>query len=187
MRIELLIWVLLAAFAAHGQVAMDTVFIKKNATPFDSMVVYEIDTLLFDSPLARHILIGTTVLVGSPGNEAVKNFGYNLFKLESTSCKGELDGPPKAGSDRVVHVIRTDSLWTVELNITSNCCHSFLGEIEVVDGSILNLIYHGYGTYCFCECCFGLTYWIYREKFVDPKDITRFMINGDRRTLNKID
>ena len=187
MKITLAICACLAVIAAFGQVEMDTVFIKLNATPFDSTISYKIDTVLFDSPVVRHLLIGTTVLVASPKNQGTRNFGYDLFKIESSACQKELDGPPKGGSDRVVRVTRTDTLWTVELNITSNCCHSFLGEIEVVDGSTLNLVYHGYGTSCSCDCCFGLTYSIYREKFVDPRDITTFMINGDRRTLHRID
>ncbi|TXI82927.1 MAG: hypothetical protein E6Q44_00530 [Flavobacteriales bacterium] len=177
----------LASSLAAAQAEKDTVFIKANVTPYDSTVSYRIDTLLFDSPMMRHILVGTTVLTASPKNESARNFGYSLLALGASACQKELDGPAKDGSDRVISVLRNDTMWIIETNISSNCCHSFLGEIEVVDGSILNLIYHGYGTYCFCECCFGLTYRIGREIFVDPKDVNQFMINGDKRTLRRID
>lgn len=186
MKTVIVIASLLISLVGHCQAEKDSVFIRTNATPFDSTITYQTDTILFDTPMARHVLVGTAVLTASPKNEGARNFGYGLFGLESSACQRELEGPKREGSDLVVSVARTDTLWVIEANISSNCCHSFLGEIEIVEGSVMNLIYHGYGTYCSCDCCFGLTYRILREKFVEPEDVKEFMINGDKRTLRRI-
>ncbi len=53
-----------------------------------------------------------------------------------------------------------DSTLVVSANIYANCSHKFLGEIEIVEENTLNLVYHGYGGYASCGCCFGLTYTI---------------------------
>lgn len=172
--------------ASSHLLSQDTVFISKQVNWGESdKKIYETDTVIFPSPMARHILVGTTVLTNSSKNEKAKNYGYSLRTITSSSCKKDKPGAIPEYIQEVSDVIKSDSIWTVNLKITSNCCYSFLGDIEVVEDTVLNLIYHGYGSYCFCTCCFGLQYEMWRTSLVNKKDLEYFMINGDRKTLKR--
>lgn len=163
----------------------DTVFIRQSELASDTLI-YKTDTVLFSSPMLRHYLVGTTVLKMSRKNELSKNKGYNLIILKSTDCQKKV-GPDVEIKDEVNFVTKSDSLWVAELNIFANCCYSFLGEIEIINDTIMNFVYHGYGTRCFCTCCFGLIYEIERWKDVDDYDIKYFMINEERKSLVRIE
>jgi hypothetical protein len=177
----LIFFLALSAFTTAE--AQDTVFIKKNIDPIADKPVYQTDTILFDTHMARHILIGTTILPSSANSELAKNYGYNLKELKSSDCK-ETKG--KSFPIEVLSTVRTDTLLTIDISIGANCCYSFLGDMTVKNDSIIDLIYHGYGSYCFCTCCFGLTYEIERWPFMDEHSITHVMINGDESTLTEI-
>lgn len=115
-------------------------------------------------------------------------YGYGLEHIEQSPCQqqdGESPGPIKI--DRIE--IKGDSLISVNLKIWANCAYSFLGEIEIDSTNTLNLIYHGYGGYAMCGCCFGLIYHIklYHDEDKDLTKVKEVMINGDRRTKTTID
>ena len=48
-----------------------------------------------------------------------------------------------------------DTEMLIDINISENCCYSFLCDIAIINNSTINLIFYGYGTYCDCDCCFG--------------------------------
>ena len=77
----------------------------------------------------------------------------------------------------------------IDITINANCCADFLGEIEVTKNNVLNLIYHSYGGYCSCGCCFGLTYQLFlaREEDYDFNKIKSVMINGIKETETPIE
>lgn len=164
---------------ANGQ---DTVFISQDTNQYNTPASYKTDTLVFKTPSWRHILIGTTVLEDSEGNMKALNYGYSLIDISSSECK---DDKKKLFDTQVSTINKTDSIWTVEISIGANCCYSFLGEIDIVEDSIIDLKYYGYGGYCSCTCCFGLTYKIDYEDYKNQKKINYFMINGDKATLVK--
>jgi hypothetical protein len=161
----------------------DTVFIKYNKDKFEEKLNYKTDTVIFDTPNARQILYGTTVLPWTNSQQIAKNFGIVLQTVTSTDCKQS--GKPTG--NEVVNITETDTSLKIELKIFGNCCHSFLCDLEIVDDSIVNLKYYGYGaTYCSCDCCYGLTYNIEKWKFDDYKLLKSVMVNGDRRTIKKL-
>jgi len=111
-----------------------------------------------DSSISDHQLTGTTVLKSSSKIlDARWVHGLWLEDLKSSEClkpQSETPSPTEITSIKQTN----DSILIITANIYENCGYSFLGEIEIVTDNTLNLIYHGYGGYAMCNCCFGLTY-----------------------------
>jgi len=176
------------AFAAIGHQAAaqeDTVFIRKNIAPYDIALTYHTDTVVFDGPLARHVLVGSTILPASSKSETTRNYGLMLAGIQITPCEGGEKERPKP--NEVKGVMRGAHNLTINTQVESNCCHSLLAEVEMLNDSTMNLIYHGYGTYCFCTCCFGLEYEFDKADFGNNDGIRFFMINGEEATLKRFD
>jgi hypothetical protein len=146
----------------------DTVFIKYNKDKFEEKPNYKTDTIIFDTPNARQILYGTTVLPWTLNQQIAKGYGLYLNSVSLTPCK------------------QNDKL-TIEVKYWANCCHSFLCDLEVINDMTVNLIIYGYGaTYCSCSCCFGLTYNI-STMTVDEFDKLKYItINGNEKTKRKL-
>jgi hypothetical protein len=108
-------------------------------------------------------LIGTTVLRGSDRNLGARfDHGIWLDSLGSSECSKFGERPPPT---KIMSVTQPyDSVLIVQAQIVADCSHSFLGEIEVLNGNTLNLVYTEYGGMAACMCCFGLTYKIRLEK-----------------------
>jgi hypothetical protein len=117
----------------------DTVFIKYNKDKFEEKPNYKTDTIIFDTPNARQILYGTTVLPWTISQQFAKNFGIILQNVNSTDCKQS--GKPTG--NQIFSIAESDTTLKIELKILGNCCHSFLCDLEIVDDSIINLKYFG--------------------------------------------
>ncbi len=164
--------------------SVDTVFIKKNKNFGEQPIDYQIDTLVLNSHAANHILVGTTVLPGTWNHINQMNNGVSLREVKITDC--EMKNEEGYFDDYIFSIFQTDSVLFVELKISENCCHSFLCDADFIEkDGYLNLIFHGYGDYCSCYCCFGLTYKFdkWNKKIANLKGI---MINGNPKTLKKI-
>lgn len=109
---------------------------------------------------SSHVLRGTTVLAGSDKNLNSRwVYGLSLVELSSTDCMGAMSEHPTPTEITAVNQLN-DSTISISANIYANCGQDFLGEIEIVSENTLNLVYHGYGDFASCNCCFGLTYTI---------------------------
>jgi hypothetical protein len=148
--------------------------------------------LLLSLPLTsyaqnRYELKGTTVLNGSDKNWKIRwEQGLWLRDIHASPCQGSEERMPKPKINSIV--FSGDTAVSVDATINSNCCHAFLGELEVVEDSILSLTYIGYGSQCACDCCFGLTYVIDIDRSEDysPDKLMYVMVNGMRETLKPI-
>lgn len=132
-----------------------------------------------------YILKGTTVLKWSSRyRQTYYQYGYYLFELSSSACDNggkrqeELEDNVKAAS-------LSDSMITISISKVGNCSDAFLGEIEIVNDSIINLVTHEYGGRSTCICCFGLDFIIKTEGL--NKKIRYTMIDGNRETLTEIE
>jgi hypothetical protein len=134
--------------------------------------------------MRKQILIGTTILPSTHNQMRARGYGLYLYKVTKSNCQG--DAYENWNSDKINAVINTDSTLIIDINITDNCCYEFLCDISVDSTGILNLIYYGYGTYCSCECCFGLTFHLEKEKSPDYSGIKAVMINENRKTIKRI-
>ena len=135
----------------------------------------------------RHVLIGTTVLNASEKNiSAAISHGIALDSIKSSEClaSGEHFPPPNINSIN----IQKDLLLVIDINIVDNCSYSFLGEIEILGDTLLNLIYHGYGGYAMCSCCFGLTYYmqIIKDQNFDPDKLKYVTFDNGKEQIKKI-
>lgn len=147
------------------------------------MELKKTDTILINSPMDGQILFGTTAIPETGFQVALWSYsGLRLESVVGSDCSGE----PKGIVERIESVWKTDSMWIISAQITSNCCHKFLGDASLESDSIINLKYIGYGGNCACNCCFGLTYNFSKENEDYFENYKWVMINEDRRTLYRI-
>ncbi len=168
----------------------DTVFLRYNtADYYEDPVSYKTDTLLFDnsSERKRSILIGTTVLPWTSGQMNAKNYGIDFLKnvtLEPCRSSGEEAYRMK---DEIISTVEIEDKLTISIKFAGNCCYSFLCDIDVIDENTINLITHGYGSHCACECCFGLTFHFDIMKNMENySKLAYIVINGQEETRRKI-
>lgn len=142
------------------------------------------DTISYlNSAMKENYLVGTDVLWNEKTYFTSMN-GVILDKVFFSEC--ELDytkKPPHFGGDKISSIEIKDSLMLVHTNIVGNCCHNFLCDVELKSDT-LNLGYIGYGDYCGCTCCFGITYKIIVWDF---EDINYIMIKNNKETMRKIE
>lgn len=133
----------------------------------------------------EYTLKGTAVLTGSDRNALSEYvYGYRLSEITSSECQS--DERDEEMKEEILSISKTDSSYSISVNVKGNCAHAFLGEIEIVNDSIINLIAHGYGGNSICAFCFGLTYAISFDETASGK-VDHVMINGIRNSLIKIE
>lgn len=184
MKIQIFISIIAFVSIAFEINAQDTVYIKQ---PFDlenGKRIYKTDTIIFPGSLHKHILVGTTILTSTLNQQDAKNYGLYFNKVDFSECNG--DATIEFVPNKINSVINNDSLLLIDFNITSNCCYSFLCDIQILNETTLNLIYYGYGNYCDCECCFGLKYFISKESVPDFGKIKSIIINNNFKTSFKL-
>lgn len=125
------------------------------------------------------VLTGTAVLAASEKNMTSRTHGLYLDTIYASPCSRPSEETPSRTEVTSVSLIN-DSTLVMSANVFANCSYSFLGEIEVVNDNTINLIYHGYGSYAMCNCCFGLTYRIslFRDDDTDFSKIRFVTIDG---------
>jgi hypothetical protein len=163
----------------------DTVFIRHDRDWTGDKLWYTTDTVIFDSGMRRYILASTCIIPGTHHQEIAKNAGLWFKRIDKSDCQHDVTAEG-GGQDHINSITKTDSTLTVDMNIFDNCCYSFLCDITVEDDSIINLLYSGYGAYCACDCCFGLTYSIQTVRSPEFDKLTAVIINGDRKTRKSL-
>lgn len=163
----------------------DTVFIRQDHT-FDDTLIYVTDTIVFESGMRKKILIGTTILPWTHNQMGARGSGLYLQKVTKSDCQQDVTEYGGGMQDKINSIINTDSSMTIDINIYDNCCYEFLCDISMDSIGTLNLIYYGYGTYCSCDCCFGLTFHFNKEKSPEYTEIKTIMINDNRKTIMQI-
>ncbi len=140
--------------------------------------------LTTSEPENGHVLKGTSILSASEKNmESRLVYGLGLDSVVFTDCQGPPTETP--APTRIADIKKlNDSTLIIATNFSANCAYDFLAEIEVVSNNTLNLIYHGYGGYAVCDCCFGLTYIISltKEEDYDLNNLKFVTINGYAKT-----
>lgn len=168
-----------------GYAQQDTVFIRQNQDWTADSLHYETDTILFSSGMTRHLLVGTTVLPNTRSQQFLKSYGLLLSKVEKRDCQNQGERVYRS-QNKINSIDETDSTLIIDVTIAENCCFDFLCDAEVDTNGIVNLKYQGYGTYCACDCCFGLVYHFTKwdsSYFSEPKAVT---LGGNKSTLTKL-
>ena len=164
----------------------DTVFIKYNKDQTGNTLKYGTDTVIFLSDMRRHILTGTAILNATHNSMGAMEYGIDFKKVTKSDCQQDVTIYGGKIQDKINSIITTDSTLVIDINIYDNCCYDFLCDISVDSSSTLNLVYYGYGTYCSCDCCFGLTYHLTITKGENIPEIKAVSINGNRNTIKQI-
>ena len=174
------------SFFSFTQNDLDTVFIKYNNSETNE-VIYDTDTILFESTMLRNMISGTSIWPSSSNQyNAYWIHGIHLDKVESSSCKGQVNQNESIKTG-ITEILSNDSTWTFKIMISENCCYSFLCDIKVVNKKILELEYYGYGTnHCDCDCFFELTYTLSKEQLDISTDIEYVRIFENNKTKKKI-
>lgn len=155
----------------------DTLFLR-YADDYDinDNPIYVTDTMTFASPLARQILVGTTVLPNALRMWTAEERGFYLYKVEALPCSGG-EELPDFGNDKITDIRMTDSTLEVDVTIYDNCCFNFLCTASVDSTNTMHIEYIGYGALCACSCCFGLTYvFSCNDYFKDQEHVETIMI-----------
>jgi len=170
---------LLLSINCFGQ--SDSVFIRKNTMPFSEKAVYITDTIVFETPNARNILIGNTILTQTLNQQIAKGYGLFFEEFKVKDCRNsEIPKPNK-----VINIERNKNEWIIKILVYSNCCQDFLADISIENDNTLNFIFYNYGMYCSCSCPFELTYKIRIMEFEDLKKLKFLTINGETKTKLK--
>ena len=180
MRILTLLFIVIS-FSSFGQ--SDTVFIRKNIDIYADKPNYQTDTIIFDTPNARNILVGNAILTQTYNQQVAKGYGLFLKAIEVEDCKST----EPTELNEITKFDKSSNKWTIKTHVNANCCQDFLVDIKVDDENTLNLIYHNYGMYCSCDCLFELTYIVDIMDFDDLSKIKSILINGDERTRIQIE
>jgi len=164
----------------------DTVFIERNIN-FNNPKYpkYEQDTIVFESPYYRHVLIGTSVVNSLENYRAMNIYGFDFYKIESISCNSN-DIELGSKTNSIQSIYKNDSSLLAEISVYDNCGYSFLCEIEIANDSTLNFIAKGYGHFFSCNCCHTLKYYIKLNKECDIEKTKYFIINGEEKTRKSI-
>lgn len=160
------------------QAQKDTVFIKKSLGQGE----FDMDTLFITAGRSSiQVLAGTTFLPYSDKMIELLNHGLAPVDLKIIEeCTGNLSKEELENYPQFIAVKREENQLCIEVKVVANCCHNFLGEAEVVNGTTLNLLYTSYGGFCGCQCCFGLRYTF--DTTLEKKDqlLQKVTINGSQ-------
>lgn len=177
--------ILFNAISLITSAQQDTVFVKQSIDWTADTLQYETDTVLFESGMVRHILMGTTIIPST--HNQMNAWGYGLFleKITKSDCQSHGE-EVYWNKDKINFVDMTDTTLTVDITVYDNCCYDFLCDAAIDSSGTLNLIYQGYGGHCACDCCFGLVYHFTRTTYSDNQPITSVQLQGDPETRKKI-
>ncbi len=181
MRFIFLLLLIFSVKLASAQ--SDTVFIKHSEGPYSDVLKYKTDTLVFDSFFKNKILYGTMVLPDTRNQMIAKYYGISLDKVSITECENNDFEPPQ--NDKILSIKESKDSLIVETLYVGNCCHSFLCDVEIIDNTI-NLITHGYGTYCSCVCGYYLTFYFSRFDLDEYRKLRYIAIDNNPETRKAI-
>jgi hypothetical protein len=130
--------------------------------------------------------IGTQLLNESKRTKYVWEITtYDLLDISFANCESDGEEIYNTKYPIINEVIHNDSILSVDFNFRDECGSDFLCEVELVDNNTLNLIYHQFGAYTSCLCCYGLKYnfnIIIEDQNGSEPNIEFITINGKEKT-----
>ena len=157
----------------------DSIFIRKNIEPYSDKPVYKTDTIVFDNPNSRNILIGNTILPQTSNQQITKSYGLFFEEFYVKECSDSQEEPKP---NKIIEINKKKEEWIIKAIVYTNCCQDFLADVEVNDDNTLNLKFINYGMYCSCSCPFEIKYKFRVKEFKDLNKIKYITINGETKT-----
>lgn len=181
MKVIIPIVFVLASFFVVGQ-RSDTLFLRYDTYQADT-VTYRTDTL-FRTISFEPLFLFETAWIPNTSNQ-LEAIGYGIFpKKVWAKCEGK---GIESGQNELISLTKTDTTLTVIYRVVSNCCFSFLCDLEIVDSNTLNLKYIEYGNVCGCTCYHSLSFELsvedYDKEFLANFQKLKFLtLNGELKT-----
>lgn len=160
----------------------DTLFVRYDLHKGDS-IEYTVDTLFRKSSFGPHYLFETDWITNTPNQLQAIGYGLSPLDVES-NCESE---GIESGKNKLESIERNDTALIVTYRVASNCCYAFLGDMNIVDSTTLNLSYIEYGTICGCTCYHNLVFKLkidyYDEAFQENfKKLHYLTLNNELKT-----
>lgn len=183
-KILILIFSIFQITVLFGQkTELDTVFVKRTV----GVNEFVIDTLYIPGGRSStQVLAGTMFLPSSDKMNGLLNNGLSPISLEIIQeCDNTTDSITFNEFPKFISTSRVGNTLTIDVSVIANCCHNFLGEAEVIGSDTLNLVYHSYGGFCSCNCCFTLRY-KFDTSMEDIYQVLNYVTINGSKTVGKI-
>lgn len=97
--------------------------------------------------------------------------GYVLKSINISECDNSNTDEGIYKLDKKIDSITfTKDSFTITFKAVENCCSEFLCEAEIINNDTLNIIYNAYGSHCFCNCLFDMSFkFSYHNRLDDIK------------------
>jgi len=146
------------------------------------------DTIIQNHSISDNYIVGTSWLTNSPKMITLRGLGLSPQNIKSTCLQDNYE-KVKFLSPAILNI--SDSIFKVTFDITANCCHSFICDVEQTNDSTLNFLYYAYGAHCACKCLHKLEYNLGYDYMLEKNRKTKFnrikyiTINSDRKSIIK--
>lgn len=97
--------------------------------------------------------------------------GYILKSINISECDNSNTDEGIYKFDKKIDSISfTNDSFTINFKAVENCCSEFLCEAEIINNDTLNIIYNAYGSHCYCNCLFDMSFkFSYNNRLDDIK------------------
>ena len=85
--------------------------------------------------------------------------GYILNAINISQCdNSKTDEGVYEFEKKIDSITFTKDSFTITFKAVENCCSEFLCEAEIINNDTLNIIYNAYGSHCYCNCLFDMSF-----------------------------
>ncbi len=97
--------------------------------------------------------------------------GYILNAINISECDNSNTDEDLFKFDKnIASITFTNDSFIINFKAVENCCSEFLCEAEIINNDTLNIIYNAYGSHCFCNCLFDMSFkFSYNNRLDDIK------------------
>ncbi|GAB4165169.1 MAG: hypothetical protein Tsb0033_26880 [Winogradskyella sp.] len=134
-------------------------------------------------------LQGKKKVIAPKGNQIFENSkklynlkwknGYILQSINISECdNSNTDEDINKLDKKIDSITINDDSFTIYYKAFENCCSEFLCEAEIINNDTLNLIYNAYGSHCFCNCLFNMSFQFSYNNKLDDIKVTKTKIKS---------
>ncbi|WP_426430271.1 hypothetical protein ACPX19_12130 [Winogradskyella sp. HB-48] len=128
-------------------------------------------------------------IISPKGNQILENSeklynlkwknGYILESINISQCDNSNTGEIIHKFDKKIDsIIFTNDSFTISFKAIENCCSEFLCEAEIINNDTLNIIYNAYGSHCFCNCLFDMSFQFSYNNRLDDIEVAKTNIKS---------
>ena len=105
--------------------------------------------------------------------------GYILKSINISECdNSNIDEDINKLDKKIDSIMIDNDSFTINFKAFENCCSEFLCEAEIINNDTLNIIYNAYGSHCFCNCLFNMSFQFSYNNKLDNIKVTKTKIKS---------